>query len=1500
MKQRIIYFIFAVLLFSAPSWGQTWNLSPTMTATLDNGVLTISTSASSEAMPDYSTPWSDVRDDIKSVVIVDKVTTIGANAFQNCTNLISVVFSNTIVSIGSFAFENCFSLDLINLPSFLTSIGYGTFNNCPSLTSINIKNENQFFSTIDGVLFNKNATLLIAYPCGKTGNYIVPNSTTTIGEYAFRGSIVESVIMQEGILYILHDAFQSSELISVEIPKSVISIGTNTFVACYNLKNVTVHWDIPLSINEDVYYYKPGTVDYSANVSACTLHVPAGTESLYLKDPVWGTFGTIIEGEGGIVGGPPTCTLTEVTNLTAHSATLNARINPNGSNTAYMFQYSMNIGFPSLNTLSTDPVSIGSGTSAVTVSVPITGLTDNSSYYYRIVAMNPNGTTTTNHATFNTPFDIRLNAAMNIPASMTAGQTYSVSITVLNNSVEQFNGCFYLKDGDTNVLDWSNVIISSSGTHTLEKTYTPTTSGTKMLRLYHQINCNGSGTPVAAGSYSNPVTVTVGGSALAPSQPSNPTPGDNATEISITPVFSWNSSDPLGGQVFYTLLMGTIPNTFTPWANGTGTSTSGETITLQPGTTYYWRVESSNSQGKISIGPIWSFKTVEQTLPAPIFNISPKGTKDVESKSGAGIIQITSNISWNVSITSTGNWLRVSKTNGSGNDVISYNYDANNGSERKGTINVISNSATYSFIINQLGVSIEPYLILQEKEKTLNNTTGSGSFKVSSNISWKATAYSADNWLTLTSSSGNNDGSIVFNYGMNPFSTERTALILVDGGGLTRTYNVAQIGSAVSQTYQLRQRFPKNNATDMPRSTPKFDWEDSWVSNPRYELQIMGTLNGTVTKTVTSSEYQFDPAEGATLFEYNRSYSWRVREVSTTSPNCNWSETWQFTVSPNYPNGPILGHFNDAIIRRNDGSSDPDLSLQCVAYVKRYNAKVYGLSMAAIGDAKEYYRETQRLGFRQFENGSGSPPENGDIICLSGGSYGHVGIIREVGANYVNIAQQNVGANVDNHISQRVGLTVSNGRYTISNYLGSSYTLQGWRRAKPTVISPVQNQYYTTTDVLVRWLEHPALKGYNYKLQISTYNPQSRVYEGLAGYYEGPTAFYTFRGQANTQYRCRVSISTYNGEVETEPIYFSIGNVSTRSATNDENITRLHIKTMKQTSNGVVVATNIRVEEIYEGHIFCKGETNEEGLLNVEIAPALHAGSVLIVSGPGVVSKDMEITDEMLISGEAQVILQENDADKSIIDPKVEILNYQPVYKNREVQLKITATNHSAFQIIDYHNSSDTLTASTEYEPSDSLVSFILRDVGDNTLSVRFIGENEVWISKNLIFNPEIANLEMASVTLLADNSSMGAEVYLNGSFLKQITQTTEVLQVPPGFQNFTFVKENYATVFVTTQGDETIDLRMNYTGNMSVSQDEMQVIIYPNPVNDVFVLSINNNERGKIRVSIYNIIGHKIDEQTITSNTTRFDTSKYPAGIYCLRIITESGKSATKKIIKK
>lgn len=89
MKQFIpISHFCVVFLFTTQIWGQTWNLSHTMTATLDNaGIMTISTSANSEAMPDFSlygTPWNDLYDNIFSVVINNKVTTIGNCAFKSC------------------------------------------------------------------------------------------------------------------------------------------------------------------------------------------------------------------------------------------------------------------------------------------------------------------------------------------------------------------------------------------------------------------------------------------------------------------------------------------------------------------------------------------------------------------------------------------------------------------------------------------------------------------------------------------------------------------------------------------------------------------------------------------------------------------------------------------------------------------------------------------------------------------------------------------------------------------------------------------------------------------------------------------------------------------------------------------------------------------------------------------------------------------------------------------------------------------------------------------------------------------------------------------------------------------------------------------------------------------------------------------------------------------------------------------------------------------------
>jgi len=100
MKTKFLLFAVTILL-SIGAMAQTtttWQLTPTMTATLSSeGVMTISTTANSEAMPNYhipyntsAPPWYGLREKIYSIVIEDKVTGLGTEAFYGCDNVTTV------------------------------------------------------------------------------------------------------------------------------------------------------------------------------------------------------------------------------------------------------------------------------------------------------------------------------------------------------------------------------------------------------------------------------------------------------------------------------------------------------------------------------------------------------------------------------------------------------------------------------------------------------------------------------------------------------------------------------------------------------------------------------------------------------------------------------------------------------------------------------------------------------------------------------------------------------------------------------------------------------------------------------------------------------------------------------------------------------------------------------------------------------------------------------------------------------------------------------------------------------------------------------------------------------------------------------------------------------------------------------------------------------------------------------------------------------------------
>jgi hypothetical protein len=267
----------------------------TITGATGNYTLTISGNG---AMADYGydeetdvdnpVPWEQYIDSITTVIIQDGVTNIGKWAFSNCVNLTSVSIGNSVISIGDCAFRDCSSLVTINIPRPVASIGSETFESCTNLsvvnisgsvitiyddafehctklTAVNVDVDNPNYASEDGVVFNKDKTILLFCPNGITGSYVIPSSVTTIGDYAF---------------------WECSGLTSMTIHESVTSIGDYAFNYCSGLTSITNLNPVPQNIITNVFY--------EVNINSCTLRVPAGSVDAYKAAAGWSSFENIV------------------------------------------------------------------------------------------------------------------------------------------------------------------------------------------------------------------------------------------------------------------------------------------------------------------------------------------------------------------------------------------------------------------------------------------------------------------------------------------------------------------------------------------------------------------------------------------------------------------------------------------------------------------------------------------------------------------------------------------------------------------------------------------------------------------------------------------------------------------------------------------------------------------------------------------------------------------------------------------------------------------------------------------------------------------------------------------------------------------------------------------------------------------------------------------------------------------------------------------------------
>jgi hypothetical protein len=198
--------------------------------------------------------WSAFYDcsQLTSVSIPSSVSFIGDSAFSDCSSLASVSFPNGLKSIGSNAFQSCLSLGSVTIPSSVLSIGQLAFSNCESLTTIFVDPGNPNYASSNGVLYDKNMSVLMQCPGGKTGTVTVPEGVIDIWNQAF--DVCTSLHAIEVDPYnqdyasiggVLYDKY-TTHLIrcpggkagAFQLPEGVSSIGINAFSHCHSLTSI--------------------------------------------------------------------------------------------------------------------------------------------------------------------------------------------------------------------------------------------------------------------------------------------------------------------------------------------------------------------------------------------------------------------------------------------------------------------------------------------------------------------------------------------------------------------------------------------------------------------------------------------------------------------------------------------------------------------------------------------------------------------------------------------------------------------------------------------------------------------------------------------------------------------------------------------------------------------------------------------------------------------------------------------------------------------------------------------------------------------------------------------------------------------------------------------------------------------------------------------------------------------------------------------------------------
>lgn len=591
----------------------------------------------------------------------------------------------------------------------------------------------------------------------------------------------------------------------------------------------------------------------------------------------------------------PVVSTSAATSITCTGATLNGSVNPNGLATNYYFEWGATIAYGN----TTSSVAAGSGSTSINVTAPITGLTSGTTYHYRVVAVNADGTSSGSDMTF-------------VPCAAIVTTTAATAITMTTATT----GGTVVSDGGAAVtargVCWGIAANPSiAGAHTTDASgmgvYTSSLTGLTANTTYH---IRAYATNTTGTSYGSDLTFTtlcsistlpfsegftnttipscwsqvdnqgngqiwqfgiITGQTPAPALNGNYAylnsrnygTGNSQNADLVTPVIDvtgysnitlqfnhyFRSTTGTSGTVSYTTNNG---STWTTIATFTVTSATNPAIFNQviPALTGQSQVKFKwNYTG--TYGRYWGVDDVSITGTggAPTLSVTPPN-QNVTAPAGTTPFTVTSNSSWTV--TSDQTWCTVTPT-GTGSGTITATYTQNTlTTSRMANITVtVIGLPPVVVTVTQAGAALT--LSVTPPNQSVTSAAGATNFSVVTNTITAWTASSDQTWCTVTPT-GTGNGTITATYSQNTLLSSRVANITVTVAGVSPVVvTVSQAGS--SPTLSVT---PPNQTVTSVAGNTSFSVvsNSSWISSSDQTwctVTLSGAGNGTIVANYTEN-----------------------------------------------------------------------------------------------------------------------------------------------------------------------------------------------------------------------------------------------------------------------------------------------------------------------------------------------------------------------------------------------------------------------------------------------------------------------------------------------------------------------------------------------------------------------------------------------------------------------------------------------------------------------